>query len=113
MPLCLDCHGKAHGRERGFRNTSELTRAALSVKRARGESTGEAPYGMRTGEGGRLVADEGEQSVIARVRWMRSKAMTVRAIAAELVAAGIVSRGGKAHSVSSVGVIVQRHAVAQ
>lgn len=86
------------------------TRAALSVKRTRGESTGEAPYGMRAGEGGRLVADEGEQSVIARVRAARAGGLTVRAIAAELSAAGIVSRGGKAHSASSVGVLVQRHA---
>ena len=86
------------------------TRAALAVKRTRGESTGEAPYGMRAGEGGRLVADEGEQSVIARVRAARAAGLTVRAIAAELAAAGVVSRNGKAHSVSSVGVMVQRHA---
>jgi len=112
VPLCHDCHGKAHGRASGFRNTSELTRAALSVKRDRGESTGEAPYGMRAGEGGRLVADEGEQSVIARVRWLRSSGMTVREITRVLGEIGVMSRNGKAHSVSSVGVMVQRVAVA-
>ena len=108
VPLCYACHGKAHGRARGFRDTNELTRDALAVKKARGESTGEAPYGMRAGEGGRLVADEAEQAVIARVRELRSSRMTVREIAAEIAAAGVVSRNGKAHSVSSVGVMVQR-----
>lgn len=78
----------------------------------KGESTGEAPYGMRAGEGGRLVADEGEQSVIARVRWLRSSGMTVKEITRVLGVLGMVSRGGKAHSVSSVGVMVQRVAVA-
>lgn len=112
VPLCHDCHGKAHGRSRGFRDTSELTSKALAVKRAKGESTGEAPYGMRAGEGGRLVADEGEQSVIARVRWLRSSGMTVREITRVLGELGVMSRNGKAHSVSSVGVMVQRVAVA-
>ena len=36
VPLCPACHGKAHGRERGFRNTSELTRAALGRLKASG-----------------------------------------------------------------------------
>lgn len=113
VPLCHDCHGKAHGKASGFRDTSELTRAALAVKRVKGESTGEAPYGMRAGEGGRLVADEGEQSVIARVRWLRSSGMTVREITRVLGELGVMSRNGKAHSVSSVGVMVQRVAVAE
>jgi DNA invertase Pin-like site-specific DNA recombinase len=69
------------------------TRAALAVKRSRGEATSHAPYGFRA-EGGRLVADEGEQAVIARIREARSRGLTVRAIAAELAAAGVVSRKG-------------------
>lgn len=93
VPLCHVCHGKAHGRERGFRDTSELTRAALAVKRARGEASNHAPYGYRA-EGGRLVADEGEQAVIARMREARARGLTVRAIAAELAADGVVNRKG-------------------
>jgi len=68
---------------------------------------------MRAGEGGRLVADEGEQAVIARVRWLRSSGMTVREITRVLVELGVMSRNGKAHSVSSVGVMAQRVAVAE
>ena len=85
------------------------TRAALAVKRSRGEATSHAPYGFRA-EGGVLVADEAEQGVIARVREARSRGLTVRAIADELRAAGIVSRGGRPLAVSSVGELVTRHA---
>lgn len=70
------------------------TRAALAVKRSRGEATSHAPYGYRA-EGGMLVADDGEQAVIARVSEARARGLTVRAIAAELAAAGIVSRKGR------------------
>lgn len=59
---------------------------------------------------GRLVADEGEQAVIARVREARARGLTVRAIAEELAAAGIVSRKGKALAVSAVGELVASHA---
>ena len=69
------------------------TRAALAVKRSRGEVSNHAPFGYRAVDG-RLVADEGEQAVIARVREARARGLTVRAIAAELAAAGVVSRKG-------------------
>ena len=85
------------------------TRAALAVKRSRGEAVGPAPYGFRAVDGV-LVADEAEQGVIARVREARSRGLTVRAIADELRAAGIVSRGGRPLAVSSVGELVTRHA---
>lgn len=107
VPLCPECHGKAHGREQGFRDTGALTRAALGVKRDRGERTGEVPYGKRA-EGGRLVDDEAEQAVIARVREARSRGRSVRAIAEELRGAGIVSRRGKPLAVSAVGELVAR-----
>ena len=94
VPLCHDCHGKAHGRARGFRDTNELTRAALAVLRVRGEVSNHPPFGYRA-EGGRLVADEAEQAVIARARTMRAEGVTVRAIALSLERAGIVSRRGK------------------
>lgn len=84
---------------------SARTRAALAVKRTRGEATSHAPYGFRAVDG-RLVADEGEQAVIARVREARARGLTVRAIAEELAAAGIVSRKGKALAVSAVGELV-------
>lgn len=70
------------------------TRAAMRVKKARGESTGETPYGFRA-EAGRLVEDAGEQQVIGAVRELRAAGLSVRAIAAELTARGLVARTGK------------------
>jgi len=85
------------------------TRAALAVKRSRGEATSHAPFGFRA-VAGVLVADEAEQAVIAQVRAARARGMTVRAICDELRAAGIVSRKGKPLAVSAVGELVAHHA---
>lgn len=85
------------------------TRAALAVKRSRGEATSHAPFGFRAVDGV-LVADEAEQAVIAQVRAARARGMTVRAICDELRAAGIVSRKGKPLAVSAVGELVVAHA---
>lgn len=85
------------------------TRAALAVKRSRGEATSHAPFGFRAVDGV-LVCDEAEQAVIAQVRAARARGMTVRAICDELRAAGIVSRKGKPLAVSAVGELVANHA---
>ena len=77
------------------------TRAALAVKRARGEATSHAPYGWRA-EGGRLVADATEQAVIARVRALRASGLSIREIAAALNAAGVRTRSGGEHNPRSV-----------
>ena len=68
------------------------TKAALAAKRARGERSGEVPYGFRAVEGGRLEADEAEQSVLAIVRELRTAGLSHRAIVAQLGARGLVSR---------------------
>lgn len=78
------------------------TRAALAVKRARGEATSHAPYGYRTAEDGRLVKAEGEQAVIARVRRARAEGLTLRAIADALRAEGLVNRAGRPFAASSL-----------
>src|SRR5437773_650500 len=53
------------------------TRAALAVKRARGERLGgDVPIGYRA-EGGRLVADVQEQAVLGRVRDMRGRGLSI------------------------------------
>lgn len=86
------------------------TRAALGVKRARGEATSHAPYGYRTAEDGRLVPSATEQAVIALVRKARGEGFTVREITAQLEAKGVVSRRGKPLAVAAVGELVVRHA---
>ena len=85
------------------------TKAALAVLRARGEVSNHAPFGYRA-EGGRLVADEAEQAVIATVREGRARGLTVRAIALELEQAGIVSRRGKPLHFTAVADMVRAHA---
>lgn len=71
------------------------TRAALRVKRSKGEALGETPYGHRRDERGMLVQDEGEQVIIACVRELRAAGLSVRAIAAELTSRGLCARTGK------------------
>jgi Resolvase, N terminal domain len=68
---------------------------ATRAERARDSEsqTTSAPYGYRfTDDGVHLIADEGEQSVIARVRAARAAGLTVREIAEALRNAGIAVR---------------------
>lgn len=107
VPLCYACHGKAHGRERPFRSTKELTRAALAKKRAKGERTGTVPYGFVADTEGKLTPDAGEQSTIDIVIALRLGGATYKAIVDRLRADGVTSRCGKPLDLSAV------HALAQ
>ena len=71
------------------------TRAALAVKKSRGERTGDIPYGWELGADGiHLEADSVEQRILVAVRQYRAEGLTLRAIGARLEAAGIVPRAG-------------------
>jgi DNA invertase Pin-like site-specific DNA recombinase len=71
------------------------TKAALGVKRARGERVGTVPYGFRlAADGVRLEADDAEQGVMAVVRELREAGTSHRAIVSALAARGLVSRSG-------------------
>lgn len=74
------------------------TKAALGVKRARGERTGGlVPYGFHlAADGVHLERNEAEQAVVALARSLRADGWTLRAIAGELAARGIVPRTGGA-----------------
>lgn len=85
----------------------ERTRAALAVRRARGEPTSHPPWGTRV-EGGRLVPAPREVAVLERVETLRAEGRTVREIHARLLAEGVVGRRGRPLTVSAVGVLVQR-----
>lgn len=79
------------------------TRQALAAKRARGELTGKAPFGMRAGEDGKmLVPDEHEARVLDVVRALRAERATLRAITQELGARGLVGRTGKPYALAQV-----------
>jgi site-specific DNA recombinase len=79
------------------------TKAALAAKRARGERSGELPYGMRLSvDGAKLEPDAAEQAVLAVVRELRGAGLTQRAIVDELAARGLVSRAGRAFGKTQV-----------
>ena len=85
------------------------TRAALAIKKARGEVTGKPPFGFRaSGPKGKNVPDPGEQQVFSEVDRMRRLDMTERAIVEELVAAGYRSRSGAAFAQTQVHRMIAR-----
>jgi DNA invertase Pin-like site-specific DNA recombinase len=74
-------------------------KAALAVKRARGERIGAVPYGFREVEGGRLEPEPREQEAIRLARQLRGlhvrgKPLSLRQVAAGLAAEGFRPRGG-------------------
>jgi DNA invertase Pin-like site-specific DNA recombinase len=72
------------------------TRAALAVKKARGERVGEIPYGYRLApDGVHLEEDAGEQAVLALVLALHAERRSQRGIAAELETRGLLSRVGR------------------
>jgi DNA invertase Pin-like site-specific DNA recombinase len=73
------------------------TKAALAVKRSRGERVGALPIGFRAGEGASLEADAAEGAAIARVRQLRAEGAAIRTIAATLNAEGFRARGAAWH----------------
>ena len=73
------------------------TKAALAVKKARGERTGGVPMGSRVGEGGMLAADDVERGAVARARELRGEGKSLRQIASALAAEGHAPRGKKWH----------------
>jgi DNA invertase Pin-like site-specific DNA recombinase len=74
---------------------AERTGAAIRHKQTRGEYIGGAtPYGYRL-EAGELVEDQGEQAVILEARRLKGAGLSLRAIVAELTAAGRLARNGK------------------
>lgn len=71
------------------------TKAALAVKKAKGERVGTIPYGWQLGaDGVQLERCEAEQTVVAVIRGLRDEGMSLRAIVAELNARELLARNG-------------------
>jgi DNA invertase Pin-like site-specific DNA recombinase len=80
----------------------ERTKAALAVKRARGERVSRyAPYGFRVGTD-LLEPNLEEQAVLMRARALRSEGHSFRAIASLLAREGKANRNGHKFSSSAV-----------
>ena len=73
------------------------TRAALAVKKARGERTGGVPLGSSVGADGRLRVEAAEAAAVARARELRAEGRSLREIAAVLDAEGHRPRGKRWH----------------
>jgi DNA invertase Pin-like site-specific DNA recombinase len=87
------------------------TRAALGVKKARGERTGELPYGFRVAaDGVRVETDEAEQGVLALVRELRAGGLSQRKIALALATRGLLSRAGQAFGQTQISRMLARMA---
>lgn len=71
------------------------TKAALAVKKARGERVGGIPFGYQVaGDGRTLVPHADEQRALAVLRQLRAQGYTYQAVAEELTRQGFRSRAG-------------------
>lgn len=84
------------------------TKAALAVKAARGERTGQVRFGCRTTPDGRLLVDEDEMQAISHVLELRGAGASIRAIASRLQADGVPCRGRHWHP-TTVARLIARH----
>lgn len=73
------------------------TRAALRVKRERGELVGSAPWGWQLAADGKTLEPcDGERAVIVRAKALRAAGMSLAKVAAQLGAEGVETREGGA-----------------
>lgn len=92
VPLCGECHGKAHHRDKRM-TSSELTRDALRTKIGRMERVGKIRFGYDVGRDGvTLRPNARQQSAIALIRKLHASGFSLRAIAAELTSRGIPTK---------------------
>lgn len=74
------------------------TKAALAVKRARGERVGEIPYGYSiAADGRRLAENPAEQRVLALIRELRAAGLSLRAVTERLNETVAPLRGARWH----------------
>lgn len=79
------------------------TRAALAVKRTRGERIGGIPYGFKlAGDGVHLVENQDEQAIRKRVRSLRAAGLSLRALTAECARLGMASRVGRPFALAQI-----------
>lgn len=81
-------------------------RAALAVKRTKGEHLGAPPYGFRV-EGKALVPHAEETAIRDRLRALRASGLTLRAVRDQATAEGLGNRMGKPFTVAAVHAIVR------
>jgi DNA invertase Pin-like site-specific DNA recombinase len=90
---------------------AERTRAALQFKKSKGERVGEVPFGFTLhADGVQLVPCPSQQRVIEAIVSLRAKGLSLRAIAAEVEAAGAATKKGLPKwSAQMISNILDRH----
>jgi site-specific DNA recombinase len=79
------------------------TKAALAAKRAKGERTGGIPFGWEVSADGRtLQPSAAERKTVARVKRLRARGFSIRALVGECAKQGIVSRAGRPFHKSAI-----------
>lgn len=81
-------------------------KAALAVKRSRGECIGTAPYGARA-DGKSLVVEPSEVNTIRRLRELRSQGMTIREVVEHAAKEGLRNRAGNPFTIATVHALVR------
>ena len=90
---------------------SERTATAMAHKKSQGERVGEIPFGYQlAADGVALVECAKEQAVIQTIQSLRDKGLSLRAIAAELEAAGLAAKKAKAWNAVTISNILKRTA---
>jgi DNA invertase Pin-like site-specific DNA recombinase len=85
---------------------STRTKAALAVKRNRGEKLGgSCPIGTATTDGVQLVSDAGEAAAVARILELRAAGVSLVKIAARLDAEGHRARGARWYPTTVVNIL--------
>ena len=85
----------------------ERTSAAMQHMRSEGKYTGgKAPYGYALSSSGALVPDEREAVIRERVKALRERGLSYRAIVSTLAEQGIVARSGKPFAPSAIAAMV-------
>jgi DNA invertase Pin-like site-specific DNA recombinase len=81
-------------------------KAALAVKRSRGERVGAAPYGMKP-EGKSLSIHPEEAATVERLRALRASGLTLRAVIDQATGEGLRNRAGKPFTLAAVHKLVR------
>ena len=92
VPLCVRCHSKAHGKKMAH---NSLTKDALLAKKLRGERTGSVPFGYKlSADGVRLEPQRDQLEAAKLMKLMRRNGFTLREIALQMTAMGVLTAKG-------------------
>ncbi len=87
------------------------TKAAMAIKRSRGEKLGgQTPFGFDSHDG-KLVSNLDERAVIDQVLAYRAERMPIRKIIKVLNESGIPTKLGRKWNIRQIQLIIQRHGV--